>query len=69
MSTTTDAANELSVAMADLDKARTMLMLATKAVELSPDDARHAFWQIQQIVDDVHNQVDCVREQLEDAGR
>lgn len=61
----TGAANDLSVAMAELDEARVMLMLAVKAVELNADDAKHAFWQLQQITDDVHNQIDCVREALE----
>lgn len=61
----TTSANELSVAMAELDKARVIASLAVKAEGLNPDDARNVFYQLQSIMDDVHNQVDCVREDLE----
>lgn len=61
----TQLADELSNAMDMLDNARIMVRLAIKAEGLSADDARTAFHRMQIIMDDVHNEVDVVRETLE----
>lgn len=57
-------ANDLSIAMSMLDNARVMAGLAVKAEGLSGDDARTAFHKMQIIMDDVHNEIDVVREIL-----
>ncbi|MGH8062710.1 MAG: hypothetical protein ACREO7_11945 [Pseudoxanthomonas sp.] len=56
---------DLSTAMGMLDNARVMARLAMKAEGLSADEARTAFQQMQTIMDDVHNEIDVVRETLE----
>ncbi len=58
-------AADLSIAMGNLDNARVMVRLAMKAEGLSGDEARTAFHQMQIIMDDVHNDIDVVRELLE----
>lgn len=61
---TVQAANELSIPLSRLLQASVMASLAAKAEQLDPADARTAFHMLTQLIDEVHNDVDLVRERL-----
>lgn len=51
--------------MEQIDRLRLMAMLACKAEGLGPDDARSVFQKMASMLDEVHNDIDLLREELE----